>query len=155
MSANSKSQKPGFYIFLYTGMLATLIQIFLLVFSDSGHWISFGLYISLFLWLFSIFLWISGLLELRKNGMSDASGNYMNTTKIVTTGIFRFVRHPQYLAYMLFNLGIIFKMQSIPTIVCGSLAIILLFAGMKEEEKLLIRKFGDQYHNYKKRTFII
>jgi len=155
MSSDLNKKKGNSYTFLYVGMMATLIQIFVMVFSATGQKLTYGLYISLFLWVLAIILWISGLLELKKSGKSYDPGNYITTTRIVTNGIFRFVRHPQYLAYILFNLGIIFKVQSIPAIVCGTLAIVLLFAGMKEEEKLLIRRFGDQYHDYKKKTFII
>ncbi len=154
MSSNFDHKEANKYPFLYAGMMATLIQIFLMVFTVSENSLFYGIYISFLLWMLSIVLWILGLLELKKSGKSNESGNYILTTKIVITGIYRFVRHPQYLAYILFNMGIIFKVQSIPAVVCGILAIVLLFAGIREEEKLLIAKFGDQYINYKKKTFI-
>ena len=71
-------------------------------------------------------------------------------TDVVSTGAFRYVRHPLYLGCILFYLGLV-----VSTISLFSLALLVLIflfynyiAGY--EEKLLVQKFGDRYSNYKK-----
>jgi protein-S-isoprenylcysteine O-methyltransferase Ste14 len=71
---------------------------------------------------------------------------------VVTTGAFRHVRHPLYLASLLTYLGL--------TISTASLAALALFAGIfvyhdyiaSYEEKLLTARFGNRYREYIKRT---
>jgi len=71
---------------------------------------------------------------------------------VVSTGVFRYVRHPLYLASILFYLGL--------TISTLSLFSIALFVGIfifynyiaSYEEKLLESNFGDEYREYKKIT---
>jgi protein-S-isoprenylcysteine O-methyltransferase Ste14 len=71
---------------------------------------------------------------------------------VVTTGAFRYVRHPLYLASLLTYLGM--------TIATASLLALAIFMGIivfydsiaSYEEKLLETRFGDAYRNYKKRT---
>jgi protein-S-isoprenylcysteine O-methyltransferase Ste14 len=71
---------------------------------------------------------------------------------MVSTGAFRYVRHPLYLASVLVYLGL-----TVFTISFFSLAlfiVILIFHNYiaSYEEKLLMAKFGDEYSKYKSRT---
>jgi protein-S-isoprenylcysteine O-methyltransferase Ste14 len=73
-------------------------------------------------------------------------------TDVVSTGAFRYVRHPLYLGCILFYLGL-----AVSTLSLFSLALLVLIflfynyiAGY--EEKLLVQKFGDKYSNYMKGT---
>lgn len=71
---------------------------------------------------------------------------------VVTTGAFRYVRHPLYLASILTYLGL--------TISTLSLLSLVVFVGIfvfydyiaSYEEKLLEARFGEEYRQYKKRT---
>jgi protein-S-isoprenylcysteine O-methyltransferase Ste14 len=71
---------------------------------------------------------------------------------VVTTGAFRYVRHPLYLASLLGYLGLAFSTLSLFSF--ALLVAIWIFhntiAGY--EEKLLEAKFGEAYTNYKART---
>ncbi len=71
---------------------------------------------------------------------------------VVSTGAFRYVRHPLYLAAILFYLGLTVSTASVFSL--ALLVIIFLFynyiAGY--EERLMEIKFGEEYVGYKKRT---
>ncbi|MFH2056680.1 MAG: isoprenylcysteine carboxylmethyltransferase family protein [bacterium] len=71
---------------------------------------------------------------------------------VVRSGAFKYVRHPLYLAALLFYLGVTVTTLSLACV--GVFVVIFLFynyiAGY--EEKLLIAKFGDSYREYIKRT---
>lgn len=72
--------------------------------------------------------------------------------QVVSTGSFKYVRHPLYLGSILFYLGLTAATASL--IALGLLVIICFFydyiAGY--EEKLLVLKFGEAYHDYQKKT---
>jgi protein-S-isoprenylcysteine O-methyltransferase Ste14 len=73
-------------------------------------------------------------------------------TDVLSTGAFRYVRHPLYLGCILFYLGLAFSTVSLFSLVL--LVLIFLFynyiAGY--EEILLVEKFGEGYNTYKKST---
>ena len=73
-------------------------------------------------------------------------------TDVVSTGAFRYVRHPLYLGCILFYLGL-----AVSTVSLFSLALLVLIfvfynyiAGYEEE--LLVQRFGERYSSYKKST---
>ena len=71
---------------------------------------------------------------------------------MVSTGAFRYIRHPLYLGSMLFYLGLVVFTASLFSLIM--LAVIFVFYNYiaSYEEKLLEVSFGDEYRNYKKRT---
>ncbi|MBD3255361.1 MAG: DUF1295 domain-containing protein [Candidatus Lokiarchaeota archaeon] len=81
--------------------------------------------------------------------------NAVNTEsrpKLITTGIYHYIRHPVYTAILL---GIFGTFLIIPNIIMLSFLIfmvLLLFLHSREEEKILIQMFGEEYKDYKKKT---
>ena len=75
----------------------------------------------------------------------DASG-------VVSTGAFRYVRHPLYLACILFYLGVALSTASLFSL--AFVVIIFLFYNYiaSYEERFLEVKFSAEYTNYKNRT---
>lgn len=73
-------------------------------------------------------------------------------TGLVSTGAFRHVRHPLYLASILFYLGLAVSTASLFSL--GLLVGILIFYNYiaSYEEKLLELRFGEGYRSYKKST---
>lgn len=71
---------------------------------------------------------------------------------VVSTGAFRYVRHPLYLASIVTYLGLTVSTMSIFSLVL--LVGILIFYNYiaNYEEKLLAMKFGEQYRRYRKIT---
>ena len=88
--------------------------------------------------------------------------NFSYTLKIfidqnlITTGPYRFIRHPMYTAFILFHTSIFLMTGNwfIGLIWMGVITIILLLR-IKKEEELLVEVFGNDYINYRKRTGIL
>jgi protein-S-isoprenylcysteine O-methyltransferase Ste14 len=77
---------------------------------------------------------------------------FEKTTVLVTTGIYRYIRHPLYSSLFLLAWGIFFK---IPTVAGGALALLataFLVATAKADEAECIRFFGPAYEDYRKQT---
>lgn len=73
--------------------------------------------------------------------------------KLVTSGIYRRIRHPMYLSFYLWAIG---QALLIDNWIAGPLglfafALIYLFR-VKQEEQQLLKQFSDEYENYMKRT---
>ncbi|MFC1916836.1 methyltransferase family protein [Chloroflexota bacterium] len=79
--------------------------------------------------------------------------SFVHTTRLVDTGIYAVVRHPQYLggilsifvATLLFYPHWLFAVLGVP----GSA---ILYLSAKEEEKNLIQRFGNDYLTYMQRV---
>lgn len=97
-------------------------------------------------------LWLLPVFTLRTYGDIDPGGSFLATTELVDKGIYRLIRHPQYLGFMLLSIGMCFYFQLDMTIIFSALTIIFLAFGIREEEKLLTNQFGEDYEEYKKRV---
>ena len=71
---------------------------------------------------------------------------------LITSGIFRVVRHPQYLAQMLMDLGAAAALLSYVVLPFAVIEIPLLIMRAMMEEKLLAKYFKDEYKAYKKKS---
>jgi len=72
------------------------------------------------------------------------------TDKIVTTGVYSIVRHPQHLGALLAHVGISLILSAWYSILFTPLMLVLIYLISKKEEKELIREFGKEYEEYKK-----
>ena len=72
------------------------------------------------------------------------------TEKIVTTGVYSKVRHPQYLGGLLAHLGVSLLLSSLFSLFITPVIVLLIYLVSKKEEKELIREFGEAYKGYMK-----
>jgi protein-S-isoprenylcysteine O-methyltransferase Ste14 len=74
---------------------------------------------------------------------------------LVTTGFYRYIRHPSYLGAILAMLGwfLVFRCW-IGFVVC-LLLIPLAISEIRKEEKMLADEFGEEYAAYKRRTWML
>ena len=72
--------------------------------------------------------------------------------KVISTGIYSKIRHPQYFGAILSHIGISLLLSSLFSILSTPLIIAILFLFSWKEEKELLREFGKEYENYKKKT---
>jgi protein-S-isoprenylcysteine O-methyltransferase Ste14 len=74
---------------------------------------------------------------------------------LVTTGFYRYVRHPSYLGLLLALLGwfLVFRCW-IGVVVC-LLVVPLAIPEIRKEEKMLLGEFGDEYAAYQRRTWML
>jgi protein-S-isoprenylcysteine O-methyltransferase Ste14 len=78
--------------------------------------------------------------------------NFENTTKLVTKGLYKYIRHPMYAALLFLAWGIFLKDINIVSIIIIIIVTIAVFITCKIEEGEMIRKFGDEYKEYMQKT---
>lgn len=129
-------------------------SIFILVLLNYPAWfrdpLSLRQIISWILLLSSIFCAFFGFYLLYKKGKPE--GQIENTAKLVTSGMYKYIRHPLYLSLMLVGFGILFKNIGFTQIILASINIVSLVFTAKVEEKEMIKKFGNEYLDYMKKT---
>jgi len=74
------------------------------------------------------------------------------TEKIVTTGVYSIVRHPQHLGALFAHVGISFLLSAWYSLLLTPLMIVLIYLISRKEEEELIREFGKEYEDYKKKV---
>ncbi len=75
---------------------------------------------------------------------------YRAKDKLVTTGIYGHVRHPQYLGFLLLTLGMNVLWVTISTLLLWPILAILYYRLAKEEDKKLEERFGEEYRKYER-----
>lgn len=146
----------GFYRFFSWEIILVL---FLL---NMGYWFldPFGLR-QIVSWSFltiSLVLIFQGVRLFRRKGEIDQSRadpalvGVEKTTKLVTTGVYRYIRHPFYSSLLFLGWGILLKnvtwLGSILAV--GNTLFLILTAKMEEGENT--QYFGDKYQEYMKQT---
>lgn len=146
----------GFYRFFAWEILLILFI------NNLAGWFSHPLaWYQLVSWVFLIFslaLVIPGLKLLGEIGRQDTVRNDLSllgmekTTRLVTVGLYRHIRHPLYSSLLFLCWGIVFKS---PSWLDAGLALIctgFLVATARVEEGENIRYFGDEYVDYMKHS---
>ena len=74
--------------------------------------------------------------------------------RLVTTGMYRYIRNPQYLGFLLLLFGYAFSLGSIFVAFLTFIGLFAIFRSrISLEEDLLLAAFGDEYREYKERTW--
>ncbi|MDH5702194.1 MAG: isoprenylcysteine carboxylmethyltransferase family protein [Candidatus Bathyarchaeota archaeon] len=74
------------------------------------------------------------------------------TETIVTKGVYSIARHPQYLGGLLAHAGISFLLSAGYSLLLTPLTVVLIYLISKKEEEELIKEFGKEYEDYKKKV---
>lgn len=98
----------------------------------------------------SIPLAVGGFRLLRIVGKPE--GQFENTTKLVTVGLYRYIRHPLYGSLILVGLGASFKQISPLGIVLALVNLGAMIATAKTEEKEMVQRFGSEYEEFMRQT---
>jgi protein-S-isoprenylcysteine O-methyltransferase Ste14 len=93
--------------------------------------------------------WILGVSALFKFGTIPAVRKKSN---LITTGVYRVVRHPIYSGTLISLLGWTILLKSIISIIYFPFLFLWYFLGTFAEERILIEQYGDQYLDYKKKV---
>ncbi len=72
--------------------------------------------------------------------------------KLVSTGIYHYIRHPQYTGFFLITLGMMFDWLTLPMLIMWPFLMLLYVRLARKEEQDMEREFGDAYREYKART---
>ncbi len=71
---------------------------------------------------------------------------------LITTGPYRYVRHPFYVAYLLSIIGTTLVAANGYFVLVGLPVFVLLYLRTSQEEAELVTRFGDEYREYMRRT---
>jgi len=74
---------------------------------------------------------------------------------LVTDGIYRYSRHPQYLGILLITSGFIIQWPTILTVIMWPVLVIMYIRLAKKEEKEMEEKFGEEFRKYKNETAML
>jgi len=72
--------------------------------------------------------------------------------KVLTTGVYSFIRHPQYFGAILAHIGFSFLFSAFISLLITPLVIAVTYLISWKEEKELIKEFGKEYEEYKKKV---
>lgn len=75
--------------------------------------------------------------------------------KIVTTGVYSVVRHPQYFGWMLAHIGISILFSAWYSLLFTPVLLVIIYLISRKEEEELINEFGREYENYRKEVSML
>jgi len=106
--------------------------------------------ISWVLLFLSIYVVITGYLLLKRIGKPDA--NFENTSLLVKSGIYGYIRHPLYLSVFLLGTGVMLKNPEPFQLILAGINLIAVYFTARIEENVMIANFGDDYRIYMTET---
>lgn len=110
-----------------------------------GLW---GTQIAILMYLTSAALVIAGWRAIYKDYWSKDRGE----GKLVTSGIYRYIRHPQYTGFALMTLGMLFEWATLPMLVMWPILMVIYYRLARREEADMREEFGAAYDEYAETT---
>jgi protein-S-isoprenylcysteine O-methyltransferase Ste14 len=104
-------------------------------------------------WLFlaaSVYYVIASVILYHKH--TSHGPNFENSTRLVTNGLYKYVRHPMYGSLLFLGCGMFLKSITLNTIILIILITVALYITCKIEEKEMTKKFGSEYKDYMLKT---
>ena len=72
--------------------------------------------------------------------------------RMAQTGLYRWIRHPQYTGFFLFLIGSMINWPTLITILCLPVLFVVYYRLAIKEEALALEQFGERYVDYSKTT---
>lgn len=110
-----------------------------------GFW---GMYVGMIMYVLGAVLIVMGWRNIHRFYWSKEEGK----GRLVTTGIYAYIRHPQYTGFLLITLGMIFEWATIPLLIMWPILVILYRNLAKKEEQDMLKEFGNEYALYRRKT---
>lgn len=146
----------GFYRFLaWEAMLLMLVLNGSFWFVEST---ALAQRVSWLLLTLSVLVLCAGVYQMRCFGQAGTERKdsalfaFERTSKLVTGGVFRFIRHPMYCSLLLLTWGIAFKHIDIFIVLLALFSSLLLWCSARCEERECLAYFGDEYRAYMVRS---
>jgi protein-S-isoprenylcysteine O-methyltransferase Ste14 len=104
-------------------------------------------------WVFGMVMVVAPIIMFPRRGGVPKGKSFVRTTKLVDTGIYAVVRHPQYTGgvYSIFITTILWFPHWL-FLVLGATGTAVIYLSCREEDQRLIKQFGDNYVAYMKRV---
>jgi protein-S-isoprenylcysteine O-methyltransferase Ste14 len=122
-------------------LLSEVSQIEVLAYVGVGLYVSSGMILGML-----------PVFEFRKKGGVKKGQSYIHTTKLVDTGIYSVVRHPQYVIFIMWAISGMLLFQHWIVILLGVPIIPLTYIDLFKEDKDCVERFGEDYEAYMKRV---
>lgn len=113
--------------------------------SSIGYW---GMYINMGCAVIAMVLIISGWQNIYIKYWSKETGN----GSLVKSGVYRYIRHPQYTGLLLLSFGMMIEWVTLPLLILYPVMIRVYVRLAKKEEKDMLVEFGNEYREYMKET---
>ena len=100
-------------------------------------------------WALGMALVMAPIIMFPRRGGVEKGKSFVHTTRLVDTGIYGVVRHPQYLGGILSIF--VTTLLWYPHWLFGALGVlgsVVVYMGSREEDQRLIQQFGDDYERY-------
>lgn len=110
------------------------------------QWLGWGI------WVISLIFGIAPIFIFRRKGGVAKGQSYVKTTQLVDSSLYAIVRHPQYVAGMLFNLALMFLAQHWVIFLVGAVSMLLFYIDIQAADQEGIQKFGEAYRDYMQRV---
>ncbi len=110
-----------------------------------GFW---GMYINIVLSVTGVIIIASGWRLIHKHYWSKEKGQGC----LVTEGVYKYIRHPQYTGFFLLTLGMTIEWASLALLLMLPVVFVMYCRLAKKEEADMIAEFGDAYRDYMKNT---
>jgi protein-S-isoprenylcysteine O-methyltransferase Ste14 len=72
--------------------------------------------------------------------------------KLITTGIYRYVRHPIYSGLTFMGVGTVLVSQQLAVVAILLVALVIFVFRIKKEERLMMNVFSEEYQEYRKKV---
>ena len=104
-------------------------------------------------WVFGMVLVMAPIVMFPRRGGVAKGQSFVKTTRLVDTGIYAVIRHPQYTGgiYAIFLPTLLWYPHWLFGLL-GAAGTVLTYFSIRGEDKLLIEKFGDNYTEYRQRV---
>jgi protein-S-isoprenylcysteine O-methyltransferase Ste14 len=116
-------------------LLATFLDIYGVLELELG--VLLVMIVSIILIIIGLFLLIGGWIHIYR---------YKDT--LAVNGLYSVVRHPQYLGIIIIIVAFIIQWPTIPTLIMFPILLYLYYKQAIKEERMLIKKFGEEYKRY-------
>jgi len=104
-------------------------------------------------WAVGMVLVMAPIITFPRRGGVEKGKSFVHTTKLVDTGLYAVVRHPQYLGGILALFFTTFLWYPHWLFaVLGILGTASVWLSCREEDKILVKRFGEDYAEYMKRV---
>ena len=104
-------------------------------------------------WAFGMVLVMAPVIVFPRRGGVPKGKSFVNTTRLVDTGIYGMVRHPQYLGgvFAIFITTLLWYPHWLFGVL-GVAGVVVVYMGAREEDQCLIQQFGNDYIRYMQRV---